>query len=389
MCLASALELWYDSLIDVSAPAVSASTTQQIRRHNTMIALQWQDKVLSLLDQSNYPAKELWLSCSSLEQTVEVLSSGAILDEKIAAIAGAYGYCLAAIASEAALGTPAFDEALLNAKTLLLGSRPGSRDMKRAMHEMEHPPESYTKNVDRLTTILATAVTFERQQVVADRNTCRNGTDMMGEGTRLLLCTDRGVFHSASPCGALGIARRGAKRGILEQVTLCEGRPALASSLLAYELTVKDKTPCTLIPDHAAATFLARQGAHLVLTDGIAVAKNGDLMAPVGSYELAIACYFHSIPFYAVLNADDVDLTLESGAAFGQAEGTPEAVTTVAGTSLPCGTATGWTPAYDVVPAFLVTGLITDRSIACAPYEETLETLVHHTPKKMIVHFDS
>ncbi len=354
-----------------------------------MIALQWQDKVLSLLDQSKYPAEEVWLSCTSLEQTVETLSSGAILDDKVAAIAGAYGYCLAAMEAEAALGTPAFDEALDKAKALLLASRNSSRDMMRAIYEMEHPPASYTKNVDRLTTILATAVTFERQQVIADRNTCRNGTDMMGEGTRLLLCTDRGAFHSASPCGALGIARRGAKRGILEQVTLCEGRPALASSLLAYELTVKDQVPCTLIPDHAAATFLARQGAHLVLTDGISVAKNGDLMAPVGTYELAISCYFHSIPFYAVLNADDVDLTLENGTSFGQAEGEPKAVTTCGSTALPCGTATGWTPAYDVVPAFLVTGLITDRSIACAPYEETLETLVHHTPKKMIVNFDS
>lgn len=354
-----------------------------------MIALQWQDRVLSLLDQSKYPNEEVWLSCTTVKQTAEILSSGAILDEKIAAIAGAYGYCLAALEGEAIQGTPAFEEALAAAKTLLLASRPDSRDMKRAMHEMENPPEAYTKNVDRLTTILATAVTFERQQVVADRNTCRNGTDMMGEGTRLLLCTNRGVFHSASPCGALGIARRGSKRGTLEQVTLCEGRPALASSLLAHELTVKDKVPCTIIPDHAAATFLARQGAHLVLTDGISVAKNGDLMAPVGTYELAISCYFHSIPFYAVLNADDVDLTLESGGSFGQAEGSPEAVTSFGGNMLPCGTATGWVPAYDVVPAFLVTGLITDRSIACAPYEETLETLVHHTPKKLIVNFDS
>ena len=61
----------------------------------------------------------------------------------------------------------------------------------------------------------------------------------------------------------------------------------------------------------------------MVLTDGILAAKNGDLKAPVGTYELAIACYFHSIPFYAVLNADDVDLEAESGAVFGQEEGDP------------------------------------------------------------------
>lgn len=89
---------------------------------------------------------------------------------------------------------------------------------------------------------------------------------------------------------------RGWKRKLIEQVTLCEGRPSLtAGTLLAQELS-KDNVPCTLIPDQAAATFLARQGAHMVLVDGMLAAKNGDLKAPVGAYELAIACYFHSTP---------------------------------------------------------------------------------------------
>ena len=50
-----------------------------------MISLLWQDSVLSLLDQSVYPQEERWLTCTSLEETVQVLSSGAILEEKIAA----------------------------------------------------------------------------------------------------------------------------------------------------------------------------------------------------------------------------------------------------------------------------------------------------------------
>lgn len=350
-----------------------------------MIALQWQDRVLSLLDQSKYPDEEVWIDCATVEETAKVLSSEAIVDDKVAAIAGAYGYCLAALAHQDQQQTPAFDQALEDGKALLLASRPGSRDMARVIHFMEHPPEAYTKNVDRLTTLLATAVTFDRQQVVADRNICRNGTDIMAEGTRIMVRTDRGVFHSASPAGALGIVRRGWKRKILEQVVLCEGRPSLAGAKLARELTEKEEIPCYLIPDHAAATCLARQGAHVVMTDGIVAAKNGDLKAPVGTYELAISCYFHSIPFYAVMNADDIDLAVSDGNAFGRDEAEPSAVTD----GLTCGTAEGWSPAYDVVPAFLITGFITDRGIASAPYEETLNDLVKHAPKKLILHFDA
>lgn len=349
-----------------------------------MVAMQWQGGVLSLLDQGAYPQEEKWLTCNTWEETAQALATPAVQEEKVAAIAAAYGYAQAAIAAQDKLGTDAFQAALDQAKEQLLAARPGSRDVAAALAFVETPPEAYTKNADKLTAILATAVTFDRQQVVADRNLCRNGTDLMGEGTRILIRTDRGGFHSASPTGALGIARRGWKRELLEQITLCEGRPSLtAGTLLAHELARED-IPCTVIPDHAAATFLAQQGAHMVLADGILAAKNGDLKAPVGTYELAIACYFHSIPFYAVLSADDVDLDLPDGAAFGQGEGDPEAVTAL----FPGTQAKGWTPAFDVVPAFLITGMITDRNIACAPYEETLEELVKHTPRKTIIHFD-
>lgn len=340
-----------------------------------MIAIQWQDKRLSLLDQSKYPQEEVWLDCGSMEEIADVLSSGAIRDEKVAAIAGCYAYCLAALAHQDQQQTPAFDEALSQAKQRLLDSRGNSRDMRAALDFMEHPPEAYTKNVDRLTTLLATAVTFERQQVVADRNICRNGTDLMGEGTRVLVRADRGAFHSASPTGALGIVRRGHKREILEQITLCQGG---GDGLLAEELS-KDKVPCTVLPDRAAAAFLSQQGAHMVLCDGILAAKNGDLKAPVGAYELAIVSYFHSIPFYAVLNADDIDLSLDSGAAFladaKPIEPSPDGIQE-------------WTPDYDVIPAFLITGMITDRGIVSAPYDETLDELVKHAPRKLILNFD-
>ena len=166
-----------------------------------MVAMQWQGGVLSLLDQGAYPQEEKWLTCNTWEETAQALATPAVQEEKVAAIAAAYGYAQAAIAAQDKLGTDAFQAALDQAKEQLLASRPGSRDVAAALAFVETPPEAYTKNADKLTAILATAVTFDRQQVVADRNLCRNGTDLMGEGTRILIRTDRGGFHSASPPG--------------------------------------------------------------------------------------------------------------------------------------------------------------------------------------------
>ena len=90
-----------------------------------MISLQWQDGVLSLLDQAAYPQQEHWITCSTVEETAQALSSGAILEEKIAAVAGVYGYCLAAMAHQELQQTPQFQEKLDQAKALLLARRPG------------------------------------------------------------------------------------------------------------------------------------------------------------------------------------------------------------------------------------------------------------------------
>ncbi len=73
-----------------------------------MISLQWQDAVLSLLDQAAYPQQEHWITCSTVEETAQALSSGAILEEKIAAVAGVYGYCLAAMAHQELSRPPSF-----------------------------------------------------------------------------------------------------------------------------------------------------------------------------------------------------------------------------------------------------------------------------------------
>ena len=83
-----------------------------------MIALQWQGQVLSLLDQSKYPQEESWITCTDVKAVAEVLSSGAVIEEKIAAVAGVYGYCLAALEHQALQQTPAFDEKLAEAKAL-------------------------------------------------------------------------------------------------------------------------------------------------------------------------------------------------------------------------------------------------------------------------------
>lgn len=107
-----------------------------------MISLQWQDGVLSLFGPGGpIPQQEHWITCSTVEETAQALSSGAILEEKIAAVAGVYGYCLAAMAHQELQQTPQFQEKLDQAKALLL-QPPRLPGAGRRLDFMEHPARS-------------------------------------------------------------------------------------------------------------------------------------------------------------------------------------------------------------------------------------------------------
>ncbi len=114
--------------------------------------------------------------------------------------------------------------------------------------------------MDQLTTLLATAVTYDRQQVIADGTSAATAPTSWGRGPAFSSEPTGEPSTPASPCGAWA-SPAGAGSGMCwSRSPLCEGRPSLAAgTLLAQELS-KENVPAPLIPDHAAATFLARQG---------------------------------------------------------------------------------------------------------------------------------
>ncbi len=150
-------------------------------------------------------------------------------------------------------------------------------------------PRGYTKNVDQLTTLLATAVTYDRSRS-SPTGTSPQRTDLRG-GDPPSPPNRPGTFHSASPCGALGIAA-GAGSGLLEQSPL-RGPPLLGRRHAAGpELSKKTSPAPSSRPRRRHLPGPPR--AHLVAGRRNSAAKT--LKAPVGTYELAIACYFHRFP---------------------------------------------------------------------------------------------
>jgi methylthioribose-1-phosphate isomerase len=141
--------------------------------------------------------------------------------------------------------------------------------------------------------------------------------------------------------------------------------------LTAWELRAS-KVPHTLIVDAAGALLMQQGRIDLILVGADRVAANGDVCNKIGTYEKALAAQDNGVPMYVAVPSSTIDWTLADGSRMPIEErDSGEILQNVGGEAIaPPGTAV-MNPAFDVTPARLLTGLITERGI-CRPSAECL-----------------
>jgi methylthioribose-1-phosphate isomerase len=173
-------------------------------------------------------------------------------------------------------------------------------------------------------------------------------------------------------------------QGLPLQVWVDETRPRnQGASLTAWELT-QAGVPCTLIADNAGGHLMQRGEVDLVIVGCDRVAANGDVCNKIGTYLKALAAHDNGVPFYVAMPTSTLDLALPSGSDIPIEERSAREVTHVAGrdadgrvveVQLTADGVVAANPAFDVTPARLVTGLITEHGIV-APHEAGLRALM-------------
>jgi len=169
--------------------------------------------------------------------------------------------------------------------------------------------------------------------------------------------------------------------GIPVHVFVDETRPRnQGASLTAFELG-QHGVPHTLICDNAGGHYMQHGKVDLVIAGTDRVAPNGDVANKIGTYLKALAAYDNRVPFFVALPSSTIDWTISDGTAIPIEERDAREVLGIQGRDpagrivhvsiAPPGTPAG-NPAFDVTPARLVTGLITERGMCRATREGLL-----------------
>ena len=193
---------------------------------------------------------------------------------------------------------------------------------------------------------------------------------------RLLTHCNTGPLACGQFGTALGVvqAAHHAERPI--HVWVDETRPYLQGARLTTWELAQAGVPHTLIPDVAAGHLMARGEVDVIVVGADRVAANGDTANKVGTYTLAVLAARHGIPFYIAAPMSTVDLATPDGDAIPIEERSAAEVLSFRGQRIAPPDTEVRNPSFDVTPADLITGIITDEGVLAAPYDVSLAMAV-------------
>ena len=194
-------------------------------------------------------------------------------------------------------------------------------------------------------------------------------------GARILTHCNAGALATAGYGTALGVIRGAAERGKVQMVFADETRPFLQGArLTAWEL-VRDNIPTTVITEGMAGPLMRDGKIDFIVVGADRIAANGDFANKIGTYTVAMMAKAHGVPFYVAAPLSTIDMNTADGSGIPIEERNRREVTHVGSTQVAPDAALVWNPAFDVTPHALLTGIITERGICRAPFDESLRAL--------------
>ena len=215
-----------------------------------------------------------------------------------------------------------------------------------------------------------------RRVLEEDRASCRRmaefGRVELAGRRRLLTHCNAGRLATAGLGTALAVVYAKAEAGEPVEVLASETRPLLQGArLTAWEL-LDAGIPVTLLAEGAAAAAMARGMVEAVLVGCDRVARNGDTANKVGTYGLSVLARSHGIPFYVVGPLSSFDPQTADGDRIVIEERSADELRKLGGVMVAPAGAEAWNPAFDVTPAGLISGFITDAGVLRPPFAESI-----------------
>lgn len=338
---------------------------------NYIPSLKYENGQLTIIDQTRLPVETVWLPIHDLNTACEAIVAlrvrGAPAIGVMAALSAIVVFRNAVKAGEAATV-----ERFLEICNTLRKTRPTAVNLFYAMDRMSAKAAGLEGlAADALQQQLEDeAVAIYREDVELCDAIGRHGASLIKEGATVLTHCNTGSLATAGRGTALGaIYTAFFEEAKKIKVINTETRPLLQGArLTSYEL-VTAGIPTTLITDSMAAMVMKQRRVDLVMVGADRIARNGDSANKIGTLALSILAKHYGIPFYVLAPSTTIDTTIADGSAIVIEERTADEVRNFGERRTAPANVNVFNPAFDVAPADLISGIVTEKGVFRGPYD--------------------
>lgn len=327
--------------------------------------VEWKNGAVRLLDQSRLPGVVEFLDCRDYQSVAEAIRTLKVRGAPAIGVTAAMGVALGAQTLQTT-DDATFTQTVLKICDDLAATRPTAVNlfwaierMRRKLESLKGQPVSSIKQM-----LISESQSILEEDITLCKTMGRHGADLIRDGQTVLTHCNAGSLATAGYGTALGVIRSAWEQGKKINVIADETRPVLQGArLTAWEL-MQDQIPVTLITDNMAGTLMRQGKIHLCVVGADRIAANGDVANKIGTYSVAVLAKAHNIPFYVAAPYSTIDLKTKTGEDIPIEQRNPSEVITIHGSHpvAPKGVAV-YNPAFDVTPAELITGIITERGV--------------------------
>jgi methylthioribose-1-phosphate isomerase len=368
--------------------------------------IEWIGHAARLLDQTRLPMETVYVEITDERQMWDAIKRLVIRGAPAIGVAAAFGVYLG-VRHDDSEYLADFDKHLDEVCAYLATSRPTAVNLFWALDRMKRVSRETRKQGSRSEEqmvqkikqrLLSEALTMLEEDKEVCRKIGENGLvllrELVGSGQTSTSSVESWAVGSKSKrnlsvlthcnAGALATVAYGTalspiylahEKGIPIEVFADETRPLLQGSrITAYELR-EAGVPVTVICDNMAATVMSQGKVQAVIVGTDRVAANGDVANKIGTLNVAILAKHYNIPFLVAAPTSSIDLSLATGAQIPIEERNSSEISNGLGRQTAPDKVEFYNPAFDVTPAELVTGIVTEKGVARAPYGAALHQL--------------
>jgi methylthioribose-1-phosphate isomerase len=341
--------------------------------------LRWEGHALALIDQRKLPHAFEYVRCTSAADTAVAIRDMVVRGAPAIGCAAAFGVALEAKRLVARAQGDDYHRVLAHGFDVLRASRPTAVNLFWALDRMQAvvtahaavAPESVTAALE------AEAVAIHREDLATCLAIGRHGAELIPDGARVMTHCNAGALATAGHGTALGVIRSARDAGRRVTVIANETRPYLQGARLTAWEMVQEAIPVTLVTDNMAGHLMQTGRVDVIVVGADRIAANGDTANKIGTYTLAVLAARHRVPFYVAAPVSTIDASIATGAEIPIEERPASEVTGFRELQwAPAGVEVA-NPAFDVTPAALVTGIVTERGVITAPHASGIAAVLH------------